>query len=131
MGMNQNKIILSMAILAILVSIPSIDALESNTEYFIESDNIVVIISVDFQDKVSLVDGWVTVDEEIQMFDMNNIKTTRISDANERGRFLGTTETGSVFYVIYDLTNEPQLLIKVWSDQSKTRLVESATITDL
>ena len=128
--MNKNTILLSV-VLALVVLIPSIEALESDTEYFIESDNIVVIIDVDYQNQVSLVDGWVTVNEEIQLFDMDNIKTSRVSDGNERGRFLGTTEIGDTFYVIYDLTNEPTLLIKVWNDQSKTRWVESATVTDL
>lgn len=128
----KNKIlVIPITLLVLLVAVPSVQALESESDYLIYSDNIGIIISTDSNNVTTLTDGWVLIELDEQSFDMDNIKKSRISSDGEQGKFLGRTSEGNMFYAIYDISDEPKLLIKVWIEGVSTRIVEQAIVENL
>lgn len=115
-----------------VTSVSQIYALESNTEYFIDSENMFLIVSVDSSNKVTFVDGGISVNDEWHEFDESQIKIWRTTEDGDSGRIFGRTTQGNLYYVIYDIENgKADLLSKLWHDGIKTRIVEQATVEKL
>ena len=133
--MNMTRTTTLIATLVILTSIIGVNmahALESNTEYFIDSKNAFVIISLDSSGKTTLLDGGMIVNGEWELWETSNLKLSRILNDGELGRFFGRSEAGNLFYGKYDiLGDQAQLMIKIWHDGIKTKIIEKATVSDL
>ena len=68
------------AILVLLIVIPNnVEALELNTEYFIDSPNAFVIIGVDSSGKTTILEGGVVVNDEWEYWTTETLKISRIS----------------------------------------------------
>jgi len=119
-------------ILFLPVLIIPVFALESDTEYFIESENIFLILSTDSANEIIFDGGGVTADGVLFEFDEKQIKVIRITENGDHGRIFGKTIQGNYYYVIYDITDDDvKLYAKVWHNNTTTRLVEVATIEKL
>jgi len=107
-------------------------ALEYNVDYFIESENAFVIISVDFNGTTSLVEGTMYANDNWQSWEAKDLKFSRILSDNNQGRFFGETDTGDLFYAIYYIDgNNAELRINIWSEDIKTTIIEQATVVSL
>jgi len=127
---QKNIIILSVSLL--LVSVISVYALESNTEYFISSESILLVFKVDSSNKVILADGIIMINDVSYDFDITQVKVWRITDNGDHGRIFGKTIQGDYYYMIYDIDGEKVTLFsKLWHDGTKTRILEDATIDKL
>jgi len=115
-----------------LIGVSEVNALESNLEYFIDSENMFFIVAVDSSNKVTFVNGGMAVNDEWHEFDENQIKVWRTTDEGDKGRIFGRTTQGDLYYAIYDIENgKATVYSKLWHDGIKTRIVEDATVEKL
>lgn len=120
-------------ILVLLVVIPNnAEALEFNSEFFIDSQNAFVIIGIDSIGKTTILEGGVVVNGEWEYWTTETLKVSRIIDNGETGRFFGKTDAGNSVYTIYDVNGEnAEILVKVWHDGIKTRILENAVVYNI
>lgn len=122
---KKNIIILSISLLSALV-IP-VYALESNTEYYINSESMFLILEVDSSNNVIFVEGAIIMDDEYHEFDTTQVKVLRITDDGDHGRIFGKTIQGDYYYMIYNIDGENTTLFSIlWNDGTKTRIIENA-----
>jgi len=118
--------------LLLLTTSHNIEALESNTEYFVDSKNAFTIISVDASGKTSLLEGGFVVNGEWEYWDIESLKISRILNDGDQGRFFGRSDAGNLFYAKYDIQGEnADMFIKVWHDGIKTRILDKAVVSFL
>jgi len=130
---NTFIILTAIGVIALVgISVSEIDALETNTEYFIDSENMFLIVAVDASNKVTFVDGGIAVNDKWYMFDENNIKIWRTAEQGDSGRIFGRTIQGDLFYAKYEVNrNEGTNFCLLWHDGIKTRIVENSTVEKL
>ena len=121
------------ATLTLLVSMSSDShALESDGDYFVESENAFVIISVDSDGITNLSEGTMYVNDEWQFWEAKDLKFLRILNDGNQGRFFGQTNTGDLFYAIYHIVGDnAELRINIWSEGIKTTIIEQADVVSL
>lgn len=131
--MKSNVLLIVIAgVLTFLLTMPNTSqALESNTEYFIDSLNAYIIIGVDSDGNTELLEGSMNVNGEWQTWEDVNLIFSRVSSDGEQGRFFGETNTGDLFYGRYSIVDEPTLFIKIWTDSNKVKIIEQAVFQSL
>lgn len=108
----------------------SVEGLESDESYFLDSENTFMILEMSQNGTPIILEGGISVDEVWYDWDAENLKVTRITDNGDAGRIFGTTDEGISFYIIYDL-NESEIRIKVWHDRTTTSIIEDISATSL
>ena len=131
--MKLNIALLSIvAALTLVLSVSSTEALESDGEYFIDSENAYVIIGVDSDGNTELLEGSMLVNGEWQIWEDTDLKFSRVASDGEQGRFFGESNTGDLFYGRYSITNEnAELFIKIWTEDNKVKIIEQAVLQSL
>ena len=129
MQKNENKFVLPIIVtIVLLVVIPtSVYALQTDTEYFIESENAFIVIRANTNSE--LIDIGFAVNGEWIFVTDKNITISRNEADSQSGRFFGYTDSGDAFYLKYSIQDEnAKLLVKTWQDNLTMRIVEEATV---
>lgn len=120
-----------LGIIVLIIAVPSALALENNTEYAMEGEEIFVIFELE-NNELATIDGGMLVDDSWQFFDMENIKFIRGSDDFSDVRLFGTTENGHNFYLKWNQDETDVLLMgKIWTEDGKFRIIENLSIEKL
>jgi hypothetical protein len=129
----MNKIIIPILVIVVtIIGINNAFALESNTEYFVDSKNAFMIISGDSSGKTSLLEGGISISDKWEYWDNDTLKLSRIIQNGDTGKFFGKTDAGNLFYAMYEINEDSvQLKIKIWHDGIKTRIIETGTVESL
>jgi len=107
-------------------------ALESDTDYVINSDSVFLILEVDSSNNVNFTDGGITINDTYNELDMNQVKVLRVTENGDHGRIFGKTIQGDNYYIVYDIDgNNATIYSKIWQDNTNTRLIENANIDKL
>ncbi len=101
-------------------------ALESDQDYFVESENITLLLNVDQDGNTQIIDIFINVENNEYIFDPQQKSIERIESNGDKGRIYGNLESDGKFYLIYDIPNE-KIFVKIWIDGQKIRLVEPIT----
>ena len=128
----SNIVIISFIVLFAFVSIPVVYGLESDSEYFLESENIFLIVAVDTDNNAKIADVGITINDDgtALLADMDNVKLHRTYDNGDAGRIFGLLEDGSHYYLRYFVSennNDVKIMAKIWhaADDTKTRIIEN------
>ena len=121
-------IITSIAIFAFF-TIP-VYGLENNIDYVLSGENTFIVISTGNENAdLSIIDGGISVNDEWEIFESQNIKRIRISDDGNIGKVFGATEDGNNFYIIWKIENgESEIFSKIWKDGESFKLIEKMII---
>ena len=101
-------------------------ALESDQDYFVESENITFLLNVDQDGNTQVIDVFINVDNNEYIFDPQQKSIERIESNGDKGRIYGNLESDGKFYLIYDIPEE-KIFVKIWVDGQKIRIVEPIT----
>lgn len=121
-------------VLTLLIIIPiSAKAVQDDTDRFIESEHIFIVLDAYSLNDTLLVDIGFKVNDVWNIVTEENITIFRNESDNQSGRFFGYTDYGNAFYIVYKILDDDnaKLSFMVWHDNTKTRLVEQATIQNL
>ena len=130
--MKLNIVLLTIvAALTLVLSISSTEALESEGEYFLDSENAYVIIGIDSEGNTELLEGSMSVNGEWQTWEDTDLIFSRVASDGEFGRFFGESNTGDAFYGRYTIGEQPTLFVKIWTDDNKVKILEQAILQSL
>ena len=101
-------------------------ALESDQDYFVESENITLLLNVDQDGNTQIIDVFINIENNEYLFDSQQKSIERIESNGDKGRIYGNLESDGKFYLIYDIPEE-KIFVKIWVDDQKIRLVEPIT----
>ena len=125
------KLLASLLVVAVgAITVSSAYALDLNTTYFVDSQNVFFIVDVDSAGKATLSDAGCSISNEWQY--LEEIKVWRTTEQGDNGRVFGKTTEGNYLYGIYSIDGDKaDLFCKVWHDGIKTRVVEKGTVEPL
>ena len=92
------------------------------------SENISVLFDAD---DGTLEEGWVSKNGKQYIFDEKLVKKFVLSKDMEQGRILGKTVDGDTFYISWNLDKLDKLLVKIWTDNSVFKVIESLLESNL
>ena len=129
----MKKIVFLVMIFAIgIITLPSIHALEPNNEYFVETENIILVLLVDENNNTVLDYAHIVSGERTFDIESEQIKKHRISANGDTGSIYGHTTDNGIFYLKYEIVDENvEVLVKIWKDGVKTRIIENGSIDSL
>lgn len=120
------KLVLGLVPLLFFIGVASVEALESEQSYLIQTENIDLLLDVDINGNTHVSDIFIHTDKKDYSFDGTKKYTERIESDGDKGRIFATLTPSAKVYIIYDLTNE-NMLVALWDDGEKLRLKVSIT----
>ena len=107
-------------------------ALENDTEYILQGEEIFVVFETIGNVKLSTIDGGILHNDEWYFFDIDNIKINRSLDDANKMQLFGTTEDGHNFDFKWEINGDTVSLSGEFdADGEKIMIIENILLEKL